>query len=1319
MLTLVLMIMLTLAIVPPTLEQNGFVESPKYSGVKELKDERRDSQSSWVPSSSFWGDYDDKVSVTYYFSEPRIEEAPLFNGRSNSYVSVTIEGLPQYDVAGLPVLPFKTAKILLPFGIQFEYVRAISGKKMSLLGSYLVEYGQESLPLSGVKSPDASGTNFPNETVYGSSEPFPNRLYSDVSVQSKMGYKILLLNLYPVEYIPKTGELFYYESIRLEVKVTLDNGSETSAFNGYSQRREIVEGMVDNSEVIETYPTLEQTPAYQYVIITSEELNNTSGPNNFQALRDDKISRGISATIVTVEWIYANYIGTRPSGGEDNQTRIRNFIIDAYNNWGTMYVLLGGDGDGDDVGGESGDTIIPHRGFYARVTTTFPATIDYDIPADMYYSCLDGTFDYDGDGVYGEPNDGLVGGEVDLFAEVYVGRACVDSQEEVQDFVRKTLFYQTAVAAENADLGKVWMAGEYLEFGGVADWGGNFKDEVKEGSDAHGYTTVGLENSRYATGFNVSTLYDRDYPGNDWPKSEIIGVINDNVHLINHAGHANEGYVMKMTNTDVDTLLTNDELYFVGYSWGCYCGAFDDRTSTAGVYATYDCIIEHFTTEAHGAVAFIANSRYGWGKYYTTDGESQHYDREFWDALLGEDIFNLGVANQDSKEDSAGRVGIGAYRWCYYDINLLGDPELTIMLPPVYDHELDVGLEAPAYESVGASSLLTATVYNRGSNNESDVELYLKINGTTVENETIPKLAKGSSYTINYLWTPTIRGFYNITAYAPPVPDESSTDNNMKSTSVLVLPNILIVNDNDGSGHEDHGTSLPEFESALTDEGYDYFVWNESSMGNPPLDCLIKSKLVIWTCGDYWDWAVDSTDAATLEYYFAQGGNILLEGESIGYNHGSDDFMVDVAHATYQNYSAPVPGLTVTDPNHPVTFGLPANFTWLNGEPPTYTDGASPTNGGAEVIQFTGTTTTAVTVFEGANVGSVVYYAFPLYCLAQPEVQTLTNNSVRWLLVQRDILIVNDNDGNYHEELGTSLPEFESALTDEGYDYVVWNESSMGNPPLDFLTKFKLVIWTCGDYYDWAVDPTDAATLKYYFAQGGNILLEGESIGYDHRPADDFMVNVAHATYQDYGTSVLGLTVTDLNHPVTFGLPANFTWLNGEPPTYTDGASPTNGGVEVIQYTGTTTTAVTVFDGTGTENGSVVYYALPVYCLNQTERDRLVINSVNWLLPRTPGDVNGDGTVDASDLLDLSKAYGSEPGDSNWDPNCDFNDDAKVDASDLFDLSKNYGVTDSYAESQPANAYHVWSFLSVLSTAVMIVPKFRKDKKRSSRQLFL
>jgi len=67
---------------------------------------------------------------------------------------------------------------------------------------------------------------------------------------------------------------------------------------------------------------------------------------------------------------------------------------------------------------------------------------------------------------------------------------------------------------------------------------------------------------------------------------------------------------------------------------------------------------------------------------------------------------------------------------------------------------------------------------------------------------------------------------------------------------------------------------------------------------------------------------------------------------------------------------------------------------------------------------------------------------------------------------------------------------------------------------------------------------------------------------------------------------------------------------------------------------------------------------------------------------KLPGDVDGNRKVEASDLLDLSKAYGShgpaynyplEFPSQDWNPECDFNWNGKVDASDLFDLGKNFG----------------------------------------------
>ena len=76
------------------------------------------------------------------------------------------------------------------------------------------------------------------------------------------------------------------------------------------------------------------------------------------------------------------------------------------------------------------------------------------------------------------------------------------------------------------------------------------------------------------------------------------------------------------------------------------------------------------------------------------------------------------------------------------------------------------------------------------------------------------------------------------------------------------------------------------------------------------------------------------------------------------------------------------------------------------------------------------------------------------------------------------------------------------------------------------------------------------------------------------------------------------------------------------------------------------------------------------------ERNGSPYTLYSGVLVRTlEGDVNDDGVVDASDLSYLSKAYGSKPGDENWNPDCDLNWDHIVDASDLFTMIENYGKT--------------------------------------------
>ena len=80
--------------------------------------------------------------------------------------------------------------------------------------------------------------------------------------------------------------------------------------------------------------------------------------------------------------------------------------------------------------------------------------------------------------------------------------------------------------------------------------------------------------------------------------------------------------------------------------------------------------------------------------------------------------------------------------------------------------------------------------------------------------------------------------------------------------------------------------------------------------------------------------------------------------------------------------------------------------------------------------------------------------------------------------------------------------------------------------------------------------------------------------------------------------------------------------------------------------------------------------------IGQTDTDPADNTSTNSKVHvKIPGDVNSDEVVDASDLFELGKAYGSELGDPNWNPACDFNGDEKIHSSDLADLGENIGKT--------------------------------------------
>ena len=560
-----------------------------------------------------------------------------------SYDSVAMPGLSQYGAPGEPILPFKLVKALIPQGKDVQSVGVTTSNRKVLEGIFNVEYGKTPVHISS----NITVVDKPNKVIYNSANPYPGILFSQMSEQCLRGYKILPLELHPVQYIPKTNELFYFETMTVTIRLK-ETGKISSLFRKSLQDRRLVLGVVDNSDGAETYTKavtvmrqlslVDPLHSYDYVVITNNALKSS-----FQPLVDWKIQKGLNATIVLVEDImndpayhcdglFGDGLGSPKFN--DTQAHIRNFIKDAYQNWGTQYVLLGGD-----------DEIIPSRGVYVYAGSY----TDYNIPCDMYYGALDGSWDNDNDTIFGEAveywsgsENGTAGEEADFFAEAYVGRATVDTAEEATIFVSKTLAYEQAPNASY--LKKALMIGQKLD--SITE-GGNGKDLVTE----------------IIPQYTTTRLYDRD---GTFSRTPVINMMNSGVHIVNHDGHANYGYVMGLFSSDVDSLVNTE--YFIAYSLGCYSAAFDEATS-----GTSEAIAEHFITSNGGAFAYIGNSRYGWYFPGWTEGSGELYDRSFF-SVLTSGTRNLGKALQLSKEQ-APRID----RWTYFDLNLLGDPETEIV----------------------------------------------------------------------------------------------------------------------------------------------------------------------------------------------------------------------------------------------------------------------------------------------------------------------------------------------------------------------------------------------------------------------------------------------------------------------------------------------------------------------------------------------------------------------------------------------------------------------------------------------------------------
>ena len=572
------------------------------------------------------------VEKTYHFSNPNISEA-------NGYQMISFENTLITGIAGEPALPYQSVALLLPAGYSANNIEIIAGNEVVLDGTYQIYPQQHSQPTSKGES----GIFVKNDFLYRSDISYPASQVGKLSTQFMNGFAVAMSAFTPLKYNPATGKVSYYETVTVVVKTISDLKSSTALHNINTSKavKERLTSLVQNSEMISTYPIRDnRTDDYDMIIVTPSQFEASFAPLiSFYAVR------GMNVKVATTQYIYSSMTG------QDNPAKIRNYFIQEYQNHGVQHVFLGGDVEH-----------VPYRGFYCHVQSS-SVYEDDNIPSDLYYSALDGNWNTDGDGKWGEI------GEDDLLPELGVARFAFSSAAELTTMLHKTTMYQgTPVLGE---LQKPLLAGEWLYGDPYETWGSDYLELLIGNRTDNGYETTGIPLTD-----NIERLYDED---GTWSASTLLQKINTGKSFIHHVGHANSTYTMKMGNSDitnanfsqVNGIIHN---YTLVYSHGCDCGAFDES----------DCIAERMVNIDNFAVALVMNTRYGWFNEGQTEGPNAHLHREFADALYTKKENHIGMAHSISRIETSpwvnapGQWEEGALRWCFYDANVLGDAALRI-----------------------------------------------------------------------------------------------------------------------------------------------------------------------------------------------------------------------------------------------------------------------------------------------------------------------------------------------------------------------------------------------------------------------------------------------------------------------------------------------------------------------------------------------------------------------------------------------------------------------------------------------------------------
>ena len=315
---------------------------------------------------------------------------------------------------------------------------------------------------------------------------------------------------------------------------------------------------------------------------------------------------------------------------------IRSFLRSAYELWGIRWAILAGDHEA-----------IPMR--LARVSLP----LSEDIPSDVYYADLDGTWDRNGNGIYGEVADSL-----DMVPDIAVGRLSAATRAEATLMVNRALSYVTGASV--SAVGRNLMLAEVL-----------FPSDWQPGQPINEDGAQAAESLRTRTPGCVTTqrLYENyvPRPGSlPFTKAAATTALAQGYHVVAHYGHGSRTQL-----SFGDAIITASDLAAIpsGFSTALWIAA--DCASAA---VDFDCVAERMVRSPNGGtLAYVGATRDAW------PGNSSLITQGIFDRLFAPSSLTLGDAVEGARSVliPASRSESLA-RWAYFETVLLGVPSMNI-----------------------------------------------------------------------------------------------------------------------------------------------------------------------------------------------------------------------------------------------------------------------------------------------------------------------------------------------------------------------------------------------------------------------------------------------------------------------------------------------------------------------------------------------------------------------------------------------------------------------------------------------------------------